>query len=193
LCVNGKYCHKKAILASVEKRRQAQQAQRSRSLRGRPLRLNSRVRATRPTQTIAPTIAFPSGPRQQPLTRWFGPADRPQEPASESDDSSYLLPTGSHSSSSDPTSILGLSSDSSMSESNPESEDSSTDDSSRRDYLSDEESSQFDYSSDGTSSHLDLPQRPLLVALQSKYLAMTKTHRRTVTSRGRGGGEPLDE
>jgi hypothetical protein len=118
----------RAILASVEKRRQAQQAQRSRSLRGRPLRLNSCVRATRPTQTIAPTIAPPSRPRQQPLTRWFGPADQPREPASDSDDSSYLLTSGSHSSSSDHTSIIGLTSDSSLSESNPDSEDSPTDD-----------------------------------------------------------------
>jgi hypothetical protein len=120
------HCHKKAILASVKKRQQAQQAQRSRSLRGRPLRLNSRVRATRPTQTIAPTIAPPSGPQQQPLTRWFGPADHPREPASDSDDSSYLLTSGSHSSSSDHNSVIGLSSDSSVSESNPDSEDSST-------------------------------------------------------------------
>jgi hypothetical protein len=147
--------------------------------------LNSRVRATRPTQTIAPTIAPPSGPRQQPLTRWFGPADRPSEPATDSDDSSYLLPLGSHSSSSDLNSIIGLSSDSSMSASNPDSEDSSTDDSSYLDYSSDGDSSQLAYSSDGTSSHLDLPQRPLLVALQRKYLAMTTTHRRTVTARGR--------
>jgi hypothetical protein len=43
------HCHKKAILASVETRRQAQQADRSRSLCGRPLRLNSPVQATRPT------------------------------------------------------------------------------------------------------------------------------------------------
>jgi hypothetical protein len=180
------HCHKKAILASVEKRRQSQQAQRSRSLRGRLLRLNSRVRATtRPSQTIAPTIAPPSGPRQQPLTRWFGPTDRPREPASDSDDSSYLLTSDSQSSLSDHNSIIGLSSNSTMSTSHPDSEDSSTDDSSHLDYSSDEDSSQLDYSSDGTASHLDLPQRPLLVALQRKYLAMTTTHRRTVTSRGR--------
>jgi hypothetical protein len=147
--------------------------------------LNSRVRATRPTQTIATTIAPPSGPRQQPLTRWFGPADRPSEPATDSDDSSYLLTSDSPSSSSDHNSIIGLSSDSSMSASNPDSEYSSTDDSSHLDYLSDDNSSQLDYSSDGTSSHLNLPQRPLLLALQRKYLAMTKSHRRTVTARGR--------
>jgi hypothetical protein len=183
------HCHKKAILASVEKRRQAQQAQWSRCLRGRTLRLNLHIRATsRPTQTpAAPIVETPSGPGQQPLTRWFGPADRPsKKPASDSDDSSYLLTSeDSHSSSSDNSMIIGLSSDSSTSEqSNPDSEDSSPDD--LLDYSSEEDdSSQLDYYSDHTSSHLDLPQRPLSVALQRKYLAMTKTHRRTVTSRGR--------
>jgi hypothetical protein len=84
-------------------------------------------------------------------------------------------------------SIIGLSSDSSMSVSNPDSENSSsTDDSSNLAYSSDDESSLLDYSSDGTSSHLDLPQRLPLVALQRKYLTMTETHtRRTVTARGR--------
>jgi hypothetical protein len=129
--------------------------------------------ATRPTQTFAPTVESPSGPRQQPLTRWFGPAIPPQEPASGSDDSAYLLTSDSHSSPSD-NSIIGLSSDSYTSESNPDSEDSSNDDSSHLGYLSDDDSSQLDYSSDDTSSHLDLPQRPLLVALQRKYLTMTK-------------------
>jgi hypothetical protein len=119
------------------------------------------------------------------LTRWFGPAVRPSESANESDDSSYLLTSDSHSSSSDHNSIIGLSSDSSMTASSPDSEYSSTDESSHLDYSSDDDSSQLDYSSDGTSSHLDLPQRPLLVALQRKYLAMTTTHRRTVTARGR--------
>jgi hypothetical protein len=177
------HCHKKAILASVEKRH-AQQAQRSRSLRGRSLRLNSCVRATRPTTTTAPTIAPPSGPRQQPITRWFGRTNQPQEPTSDPDDSSHSFTSHSHSSSSD-NSTSELSSHSSTSSSSTYSEDSSTDDSSHLTYSSDDDSSQLDYSSDDTSSHLDLPRRTLSVALQRKFLAMTKTHRRTVTSRGR--------
>jgi hypothetical protein len=74
-----------------------------------------------------------------------------------------------------------------MSASNTDSEDSSTDDSSHLDYSSDTDSSQLDYSSDDTTSHLDLRRRHLLVALllQRRYLALTKTHRRNVPSRGR--------
>jgi hypothetical protein len=72
-----------------------------------------------------------------------------------------------------------------MSESNTTSDNSSTDDSFDLDYSSENDSSQLDCSSDDTSSHPGLPRHPISTAFQRKYLAMTKTHRRTVISQGR--------
>jgi hypothetical protein len=69
-----------------------------------------------------------------------GTNDPNKRGTSDSDDSTYLLTSDLHPSSSD-NSIVGLSSGSSMSESNPDSEDSFTDDSSHLAYSSNDNSS----------------------------------------------------